>query len=138
MSDELGVEETTSGKDLSLGPAGVMTHLPDLASMVSVQEDATVSRTVLKADGARVVLFAFDAGQVLTEHTAAMPVLLVALDGRFTINGGGTSVELIPGGLIHFDTRLPHTVVAEEPSRLALIMLDNRAKPLHDAAGIRD
>ena len=113
-----------------------MTYLEDLGSLVAVQEDATVSRTVLTADGARIVLFAFDAGQVLTEHTAAMPVLLQVLSGRLRVTGDGDTVDLVPGGVIHLDTRVPHTVVAVEPSRLALIMRDSRASPVHNSGGI--
>lgn len=113
-----------------------MTHLDDLPALVAIQDEATVSRTVFAGDGVRVVLFAFDAGQVLTEHTAAMPVLLQALDGRLRIGGDGKEAELLPGGLIHLDTRVPHTVVAIEPSRLLLTMLDSRARPVHDSAGI--
>lgn len=103
-----------------------MTDLQDLAGLVEIQPEATVSRTVLRADRARVVLFAFDQGQVLTEHTAAMPVLLNVLEGNLRITADGRSVDLVPGGLIHFDTRLPHAVEALEPSKLALIMLDDR------------
>lgn len=104
-----------------------LTHLADIVSLVEVAAEATVSRTVLKADGARLVLFSFDAGQELSEHTAAMPVLLQVLDGRLTVTGGGRSVELVPGGVIHLTARLPHTVLALEPSRLLLTMLDPRA-----------
>lgn len=113
-----------------------MTDVADLAELITVQPEATVSRTVLRADGARVVLFAFDAGQVLTEHTAAMPVLLQVLDGRLRVSGGDRTVELVPGGLVHLDTRLPHSVVAEEPSRMVLTMLDRRARPVADPVGI--
>lgn len=116
--------------------SATMTYLEDLPAKIGVQEESTVSRTVLKADGARVVLFGFDAGQVLTEHTAAMPVIIQVLEGRLRITGGDRTVEVTPGDLIHMDTRLPHTVLALAPSRMALIMLDNRAASLHDATGI--
>jgi quercetin dioxygenase-like cupin family protein len=108
-------------------PAVDMTDLADLRALVEVASDATVSRTVLRADGARLVLFAFDTGQELTEHTAAMPVLLQVLAGRLTVSAAGRSVELVPGGVIHLPARLPHAVVAHEPSRLLLTMLDARA-----------
>ncbi len=104
----------------------VMTDLADVAALVAVAPDSTVSRTVLKADGARLVLFSFDAGQELTEHTAAMPVLLQALDGEFAITADGRTVALVPGGVIHLGARLPHAVVAKVPSRLLLTMLDPR------------
>ena len=103
-----------------------MLDLTDVASLVEVAADSTVSRTVLKAEGARLVLFAFDAGQELTEHTAAVPVLLQALDGSFEITAAGRTVTLLPGGVIHLGTRTPHAVLATEPSRLLLTMLDPR------------
>ena len=40
-----------------------MTDLADVAALVEVAPDSTVSRTVLKAEGARLVLFSFDEGQ---------------------------------------------------------------------------
>jgi len=103
-----------------------MTHLPDVAALVDVAPEATVSRTVLTAEGARRVLFSFDAGQGLSEHTAAVPVLLQVLDGRLSVSSGGTTVELAPGGVVHLPTRAPHSVVALAPSRMLLTMLDSR------------
>ncbi len=104
----------------------VMTDVATLAGFVEIQPESTVSRTVLKAEGARVVLFGFDAGQVLTEHTAAVPVLLQVLEGHLRITAAGRTVDLVPGGVIHLGTRLPHEVEAVEPSKLALTMLDPR------------
>lgn len=102
------------------------TALADLGELVQVLSGSTVSRTVLKAPGVRVVLFAFDTGQELTEHTVAMPVLLQVLDGRLSVTADGRTEELVPGGLLHLDTRVPHQVLAHEPTRLVLTMLDNR------------
>ncbi len=111
------------------GEPAEMTHLPDVGSLVEVAADSTVSRTVLKAAGARLVLFSFDSGQELSAHTAAMPVLLQVLDGRLTVSAAGASVQLAPGGVIHLPARLEHAVLALEPSRLLLTMLDPRAGP---------
>ncbi|MDO5081457.1 cupin domain-containing protein [Buchananella hordeovulneris] len=106
-----------------------LTVIADLAELTAVQDDSTVSRTVLKAEGARCVLFAFDAGQVLTEHTAAMPVLITVLSGALRVMADGQDVVLRPGGVIHMTTRLPHAVEALEPTKMALYMLDPRQKP---------
>ncbi|HEX6886755.1 MAG TPA: cupin domain-containing protein [Candidatus Nanopelagicales bacterium] len=105
---------------------GGMTYQADLGELIAVAPEATVSRTVLRGDGVRVVLFAFDAGQELTEHTAAVPVLLGVLDGRLEVAAAGSVVELVPGGLIHLGARVPHEVRAMEPSRMVLTMLDPR------------
>lgn len=103
-----------------------MTHVPAVADLVAVTDDSTVSRTILSAEGVRVVLFSFDSGQELSEHTAAMPVVLQALDGRFTVTADGRTVTLVPGDLIHLGTRTPHSLVATEPGRLLLTMIDPR------------
>ena len=113
----------------SAAPAEPRMHdLPNVANLVEIQLAATVSRTVLQAEGARIVLFSFDAGQVLTEHTAAVPALLQVLDGHLRITADGRTVDLLPGGLVHLAARLPHAVEAVEPSRLELTMLDSRVQ----------
>jgi quercetin dioxygenase-like cupin family protein len=104
-----------------------MQHVIDLGSLIEVASESTVSRTVLKADGARVVLFAFDAGQELSEHTAAVPILLQVLDGRLRVGADGEHVELSPGGLVHIGSRVPHEILALQPSRMILTMLDPRS-----------
>ena len=103
----------------------VMTDLQDVAAMVAVNEGATVSRTVMHAEGVRLVLFSFDTDEYLSEHT----VLLFAMEGSLEIEADGRVVVLKPGDVIHFGTRLPHAVRALEPSKLALYMLDKREKP---------
>ena len=106
-------------------PTPIMTDLSDIASMIQINEEATVSRTVMHAEGVRLVLFSFDTGEILSEHTAAMPVILQTLE----IEADGRTVVLRPGDVIHFGTRLPHAVRALEPSKLALFMLDRRERP---------
>lgn len=112
-----------------------MTYLSDVAQLVEVATESTVSRTVLKGEGARLVVFSFDTGQELSEHTAAVPVLLQTLDGSLEVTASGQTVTLAPGDVIHLPSRVPHSVVALAASRLLLTMLDPRQaaplKPTH-------
>lgn len=103
-----------------------MSDLTDVASLVEIAPSATVSRTVMKAEGVNLVLFSFDEGQELTEHTAAMPVVIQTLEGSLLITAGGREVVLRPGGVVHLTTRLPHAVKALEPSKMLIHMLTNR------------
>jgi quercetin dioxygenase-like cupin family protein len=109
-----------------MGDQPGMTYVNAVADLVAVAEDSTVSRTVLTGEGARLVLFSFDLGQELSEHTAALPVLLQTLDGLLEVTADGQTVLLRPGDVIHLATRVPHSVVAKEPSRLLLTMIDAR------------
>ncbi|OKY79479.1 MAG: cupin [Bifidobacterium bifidum] len=88
-------------------------YVADLASLIEIQQESTVSRVVMREDGLRVVLFGFDKDQALSEHTAAMPVTIQVLEGK-------------PGGVVYLSARLPHTVYAVEPSKMLLSMFDNR------------
>lgn len=57
-------------------------YVADLASLIEIQPESTVSRVVMREDGLRVVLFGFDKDQALSEHTAAMPVTIQVLEGN--------------------------------------------------------
>ena len=82
-----------------------------------------MSRSIAVGTGARVVVFAFDTGAELTEHTAPGPTLVQGLAGRPGFSAEGETVELLPGGLIHLDARVPHAVRATEPSKMTLTVI---------------
>ncbi len=48
----------------------------------------------------------------------------LVVEGHLRVTADGQDVDLVPGGLLHMQARLPHAVVALEPSKLALIMVD--------------
>jgi quercetin dioxygenase-like cupin family protein len=54
----------------------------DVGEAVAYQAGAIVSRTLIKRNGGTVTLFAFDKGQVLSEHTAPFDALVQVLDGE--------------------------------------------------------
>ncbi len=97
--------------------------ISNLANEIEYAEGSTVSKTLLRAEGVNVVLFSFAAGEELSEHTAAMPVLVETLEGELEITAAGKTITLLPGGLVHFTTRLPHAVKAIKPSKMVLYML---------------
>lgn len=100
-----------------------MSFIDQLKPMVQIQEEATVSHTVMSVEGTNVMLFIFDKGQELSKHTAAMPVFVQVLRGRLEVTGDDKTVELVPGGLVHSTTRLPHAIHALEPSVMMLTMM---------------
>ncbi len=99
------------------------TLIPDLLGRAEIPEQGTLSR-VLHDDGClRLVLFAFDTGQELTEHTASIPAVLQVLSGRFQVTAGGDTFPMGPSDWLLLDAHEPHSLVAEEPARLLLTML---------------
>ena len=103
------------------------TLIPDLAARAAVPEQGTLSRVLHQDDRVRLVLFAFDAGQELTEHTASVPALLQVVSGRFRVSTGGDTFEMGPEAWLRLDPHQPHSLLALEPSRLLLTMLPGAA-----------
>ncbi len=95
----------------------------DLASELEIPEGGTLSRVLYKDDQIRVVGFAFDANEELTEHTAAVPIVIQVVSGRFRVTFDGSDVEIGPQAWIHMEARRPHSVYALEPSRLLLTLV---------------
>ena len=99
------------------------TIFTDVASEVEIPPDGTLSRVLYQDERLRLVVFAFDAGQELTEHTAAVPAVVQVLRGRLQLSLGGDEATVDPGSWIHLPARLPHSVRAQEPSVMLLTML---------------
>ena len=81
------------------------------------------SRTLAKAGGGNVTLFAFDAGEGLSEHRAPFDALILVVDGRLSVTIGGDTVEADQGDLVRLPADIPHAVEAPVPARMLLVML---------------
>jgi quercetin dioxygenase-like cupin family protein len=96
--------------------------IPVRALVASVAQ-GTASRVLAKTSGGTVTLFAFDAGQELSEHTAPFDALVMVLDGLLTLTIGGQLVTALPGTMVRMPAHIPHAVEAVEPTTMLLIML---------------
>ena len=103
-------------------PAPSFTLLPHLLDDVEIPEDGTLSRVIFKGSDVRVVLFAFDEGQELTDHTAAVPAILQVVQGRLDLALGDESFEISADSWVYMEANLSHAVVALEPSVMLLTL----------------
>jgi quercetin dioxygenase-like cupin family protein len=101
-------------------PAGEVLRLADL---VAPAEHGVASRVLAKNGGGNLTLFAFDAGEGLTEHTTPFDALVLTLDGAVTLTIGGHAVTATPGTIVRLPANVPHAVDATAASRMLLIML---------------
>jgi quercetin dioxygenase-like cupin family protein len=99
------------------------TLLDDVVDEVDIPTDGTLSRVLANQGPVRVVAFAFDTGQELTEHTASVPVIVQVTTGAFTIEVAGERHRMSPNSWLYLDAGEPHSVYAEEPSRMLLTMI---------------
>src|SRR5690242_2925498 len=81
-----------------------------LADLVEYQDGSVVSRQVLKKDAGNVTIFAFAAGQGLSEHTAPFDALVQVLDGEAVVRIAGTPHRLKAGDAIVMPANRPHAL----------------------------
>jgi quercetin dioxygenase-like cupin family protein len=94
-----------------------------LLEMLQYQEHAIVSRVLLKNNGGTVTLFAFDAGQGLSEHTAPFDALVLNIEGEADITIDGAGFRVGQGETITLPANRPHAVNAVTKFKMALIMI---------------
>ena len=94
-----------------------------LQSLITPTERGIASRVLGRAAGGNLTLFAFDAGQGLTEHSSPFDAYVIVFEGSVTLTIGGTPVRATPGTIVRMPATIPHAVEAIEQTRLLLIML---------------
>lgn len=99
------------------------TLFADVAAEVEIPTDGTLSRVLHSNDLIRVVVFAFDTDQELTEHTASVPAVIQVIRGRMRWTLAEEQLEAAEGAWAHLPANLPHSVLALEPSVMLLTML---------------
>jgi quercetin dioxygenase-like cupin family protein len=94
-----------------------------LRSLITSTEQGIASRILAKTSGGSLTLFAFDAGQGLSEHTSPFDAFVMVLEGSISLTIGGAIVRATPGTLIRMPADVPHALDAPEACRMMLIML---------------
>ena len=94
-----------------------------LAGLVDYSADSIVSKTILDKPVGTITLFAFDAGQKLSEHTAPYDAVVQVLDGKTRLTIGGKDQEVCEGEIIIMPADVPHAVNAEERFKMLLTMI---------------
>ncbi len=94
-----------------------------LADLITPTERGVASRTLAKASGGNVTLFAFDAGEGLSEHRAPFDALVFVVDGAMTVTVGGQAVLAESGTIVRLPADVPHAIDTSVPARMLLVML---------------
>ena len=98
-------------------------HAHEIKSLITPTPQGIASRILAKSDGGNMTLFAFDAGQGLTEHTSPFEALVMVVEGALILTIGGTPVRATPGTIVRMPADIPHAVEAPEPATMVLTML---------------
>jgi quercetin dioxygenase-like cupin family protein len=95
----------------------------ELSALISTTEKGVSSRLIARTPGGNVTLFAFDAGQELSEHATPYDALVMVLEGTLMLKIGGTLVRAVSGTVVRIPASVPHAVESPERSKMLLVML---------------
>src|SRR5688500_17284092 len=98
-------------------------ELLTLADLITPTTRGIASRVLAKTGAGNVTLFAFDAGEDISQHTAPFDALVLTLSGSLTLTIGDRAVITTPQSVVLMPANVPHAVHAIEASRMLLIML---------------
>ena len=107
-------------------------YLADVAAEVEIPVDGIISRTLHTDDDVKVVLFGFDRGQELSEHTASMPAIVHILSGEARLTLGSETREAKAGAWAYMAPDLPHSIYAHTPLVMLLTMIKAARKSRMD------
>jgi len=99
------------------------TEITRLGETVNYQDGAVVSRTLVKRATGTITVFAFDAGQGLSEHTAAFDALVQMIEGEAEITIAGKVFQVRGGEAILLPANQPHAVAATKRFKMLLTMI---------------
>ena len=111
--------QDTPSKPKSLSGAQVAKAV----ELVNYQDDAIVSREVVKKPTGTVTVFAFDKGEGLSEHTAPFDALIQVLEGEIEIMISGQLYRLQDGEMILIPAGQPHALKALKRFKMVLTMI---------------
>ena len=94
-----------------------------LASLVQYAPDSIVSRSLGKRSGGNLSVFAFDAGQELSEHSTPMDAWIQVIDGEVELTIGGENVIARTGEIVFMPGGVPHSVRAQVRFKMLLTMV---------------
>lgn len=99
-------------------------YFPNLtAEVTDIPAAGVVSRTIFKNENVQMLVFGFDDGQELSEHTSARPAILHFLEGKATVTLGEDTFETEAGAWVYMAPHLPHSILAHGRLIMQLILL---------------
>jgi len=101
-------------------PGAQVTNARDIADY---QNDAVVSREMVRKPTGNVTFFAFDEGQGLSEHTAPFDALAHVVEGEVEITISGKAHRLQRDELILMPAGQPHALKALKRFKMVLTMI---------------
>jgi quercetin dioxygenase-like cupin family protein len=92
-------------------------------NLLQYQDGTVASRMIVFKKTGTITLFAFDAGEGLSEHSAPFDAVLTVTDGEADVAIAGTPFTVRTGEMIILPANIPHGVQAKQRFKMTLTMI---------------
>ncbi len=93
------------------------------SDLIAYQEGSVVSRMIVYKKTGTITLFAFDAGEGLSEHTAPFDAIASIIDGEAEVTIDKKEYVLHQGQMIIMPANVPHALKAGKRFKMCLTMI---------------
>lgn len=104
-------------------PIGNEARAFTLKDLAAYQEHSVVSREIVRKPAGTMTVFAFAAGEGLSEHTAPFDAAVYLLEGEAQITIDGEPFSVKGGEMIIMPANKPHALKAVTPYKMLLVMI---------------
>lgn len=94
-----------------------------LKQRLNYVKGSIVNEIVTKDKGGQIILFAFDKGQELKEHTAPFDAILQIVEGSAEIHINKERFKMKEGDIIILPANIPHAVYGTSEFKMLLTMI---------------
>ncbi len=98
-------------------------EVQNLTDLVEYEEGRVVSRTFAQKPSLSLTLFAFDAGEGISTHTAPGDAMVQVLDGEAAVNIDGKEITVGTGQVVVMPANVPHSVRAVQRFKMLLAVV---------------
>lgn len=104
-------------------PHSILDQPSNLAAFVEYQNKSIVSKAIVQNEKGSITLFAFDAGEGLSEHAAPFDAFVQVLDGELEITVGKATHRVCAGEALIMPANIPHALTAKARGKMLLVMI---------------
>ena len=108
---------------MNYDPKSLIGEVMNVKGLVDYQEGSVVSRMVTNKKAGTVTVFAFDAEEGLSEHSAPFDALVIGLEGEAEIPIGGEPHIVKEGDMLIMPANVPHAVHPVTRFKMLLVLI---------------
>ncbi len=90
---------------------------------IAYKEHSINKQFITKNSSGHIILFAFDQGQALKEHTAPADAIVQVIEGQAEFHIAGIPYQVAAGEMIILPGTIPHAVTAVTAFKMLLTMI---------------